>query len=104
VLFGVAGAGAVVGAVFGGQALGAKSDFNKAHTRANADREQRDARISDIALFSALGVAVVGTVLLFVPRSPPDAAGARTTGAGLQGFVAPYVGPTGGGATGVFTF
>lgn len=102
VLLGVAGAGAVVGAVFGVQALGAKSDFNKphAHTVANADREQRDARIADIALFSALGLAVVGTVLLFVPRSPPDTAVA----AGPRGFVAPYVGPTGGGAAGVITF
>jgi tetratricopeptide (TPR) repeat protein len=102
VLFGVAGAGAVVGAAFGVLALGAKSDFNKAHTAANADKEQLDARIADAALFSALGLAVVGTVLLFVPRSSPQTTGAAATGP--RAFVSPYFGPGGGGATGVISF
>jgi hypothetical protein len=97
VLFGVAGAGAAVGAVFGAQALTAKSDFNKSHSLADADKEASRARIADAALFSALGVAVIGTVLLFVPRAPAAAPATR-------GFVTPYVGPNGGGAAGVITF
>src|SRR5581483_970754 len=47
ITLGVGAVGAVVGTVFGVQALGAKSDFDKNPTNSNADRAERDALIAD---------------------------------------------------------
>jgi len=98
VMFGLAGAGAVVGTVFGVMAIQDKSAFDKNPTTPGADRTHRDGVVSDIALASALAFAVTGTVLLVtnLGRRAPDTA--------VRGFVLPYAGPTGGGAIGGLTF
>jgi hypothetical protein len=64
-LLGVAGAGVVVGSVFGIQALGDKSDFNGGEkTNAKADSVEKNALIADMAFGAALTLGVTGIVLL----------------------------------------
>ena len=79
-LLGVAGVGVVLGGIFGGMALSAKSSFN-AHPRGNtsdADKEQLDARVADAAFGVAIAAGVTGIVLLIVNRPAPVAAGAAS--------------------------
>jgi hypothetical protein len=65
VVIGVAGAGAVVGGVFGVKALQGKSDFNKGQkTTEKADQVEKYALIADMALGAAITLGVTGTVLL----------------------------------------
>jgi hypothetical protein len=98
VLFGVAVAGAAVGTAFGVLALQDKSNFNARPTTATANKEQRDALISDVSFATALVTGVVGVVLLATNlKAPAPEAAAR-------GFFTPYAGPTGGGAVGGLRF
>ena len=115
VTLGLAGAGAVVGTIFGISALGAKSDFNApgGATVANADKTDRNALIADMSFAVALTFGVTGAVLLLSNDSPAETK-AATNGAPAarkpvktampRGFVAPYAGPTGGGAAAFMTF
>jgi len=68
VVLGLAGAGAVVGTIFGVKALGEKSDYDNAppqtRTADQADAVERDALIADMALGAALTLGVTGIVLL----------------------------------------
>jgi len=65
VVLGVAGAGAIVGGIFGVKALQGKSDFNNgAKTTDKADQVEKDALIADMALGAAITLGVTGTVLL----------------------------------------
>jgi tetratricopeptide (TPR) repeat protein len=99
---GVAGAGAIVGTVFGVIALGDRSKFDQAPTRANADKTRTMSLVSDIGFGVALVSAVTGVVLLLthvgVQKSP------ATTARRLEPFVAPSVGPHGGGLVGAVRF
>jgi hypothetical protein len=66
VVLGLAGAGAVVGGIFGVKALQEKSDFDSSpqKTADQADSVERDALIADMALGAALTLGVTGVVLL----------------------------------------
>ena len=64
ITLGVGVVGAGIGTVFGIQALGAKSDFDKTPTSDNADRAERDALIADMSFGIALTLGITGIVLL----------------------------------------
>jgi hypothetical protein len=74
VTLGLAGAGAVVGTIFGFQALSAKSDFNSKPTTKNADDAERNALISDMAFGVAVTLGITGTVLLLSNNKKADPA------------------------------
>jgi hypothetical protein len=123
VTLGLAGAGAIVGGIFGGMALGSKGDFDKladsgtATTKQltdKADETDRNALIADMSFAVALTFGVTGAVLLLSDSSP---AAPAKTGAGPKktttkksattlprGFIAPYATPQGAGAAARFTF
>ena len=105
VTLGFAGAGAVVGTIFGVMALGAKSDFDDKPTVDAADKADRNALISDMSYAVAITFGVTGAVLLFSKDSTEETKAANTHKmAPRRAFLAPYAGPTGGGAVGRFTF
>jgi hypothetical protein len=98
VLLGLAGAGGIVGIAFGSMALQDKSTFNKTPTVSGANKEQRDAQITDAALGAGLGLAIVGVVLLVTnPRAPVQSGS-------VPAFITPYAGPTGAGLVGGLRF
>ncbi len=113
VTIGLAGAGAIVGGIFGGMALASKGDFDKTPTVAKADETDRNALIADMSFAVALTFGVTGAVLLLSdsqPASTPAKTGAASQkpakkAAGMpRGFIAPYATPQGGGAAARFTF
>lgn len=105
VTLGFAGAGAVVGTIFGVMALGAKSDFDSMPTTDNADKADRNALISDMSYAVAITFGVTGAVLLFSKDSTEETKAASThKTAPRKAFIAPYAGPTGAGAAAHFTF
>ncbi len=108
VTLGVAGVSAVLGTVFGVQALGAKSDFDDNPTAKNADDVERNALISDMAWGIALTLGITGVVLLTsdepAPAEQVSNKKRRRQVAGGDVLVAPYVTPSGGGAAARVTF
>jgi hypothetical protein len=101
VTLGVAGAGAVVGTIFGLKALSAKSDYDDAPSSDGADDVERNALIADMAFGVAITLGVTGVVLL--TSSDSSAPGADTAKRVLRPRhaklnVAPYVNQYGGGA------
>ncbi len=106
VTLGIAGASLATTATFGIMALVAKNEFRDTPTRELADRAERNALISDMALGITITLGVTGVVLL---TSGPQKAAQAVEAAGrppqagdLQ--VAPYAGLTGGGARARLTF
>jgi hypothetical protein len=74
VVLGVAGAGAIVGSIFGVKALQEKKDFDDGEkTTAKADSVEKNALIADMALGAALTLGVTGTVLLLTNTSSDSA-------------------------------
>ena len=71
VTLGIAGAGAVVGTIFGLQALSSKSDFDDNPTRDAADDTERNALIADMAFGVAITLGVTGIVLLTTDEEAP---------------------------------
>ena len=108
VTLGIAGAGAVVGTIFGIKALGAKSDFNKTPTTDNADKVERNALISDMAFGVAITLGVTGVVLLTSGGEEQPAAKESRLHKHLPKKakldVAPFATPHGGGAAALWTF
>jgi hypothetical protein len=103
VTLGIAGAGAIVGTIFGIQALNAKNDFNKTPTTELADKAERDALICDMAFGVAITLGVTGVVLLTSDDEPAAASTpAPVRAARLQ--LAPYVGKKSGGASAKLDF
>lgn len=103
VTLGIAGAGAIVGTIFGIQALNAKNDFNKTPTTELADKAERDALICDMAFGVAITLGVTGVVLLTSDDEPATASKASAPKAArLQ--LAPYVGKKSGGASAKLDF
>jgi hypothetical protein len=100
VTLGIAGAGVVLGTVFGVMALGAKSDFDDSPTTENADDAERAALIADMSFGVALTFGITGAVLLF-SGGDDDEESAET---GARPVVVPYAGPTGGGVAATWTF
>lgn len=98
VTLGLAGAGAVIGTIFGLSALSAKSDFDKAPTTKGADDAERNALIADMAFGAAVTLGVTGTVLYFNATKKQEPA---KTGAFR---IAPMVTPKTQGAAATFSF
>jgi hypothetical protein len=104
VTLGVAGAGAVLGAVFGVQALGAKSDFDAAPTIDNADKAERSALIADMSFGIALTFGITGTVLLFSDDGESDESAAVPVLVPFASFKDGGAGLKGGGMAATWTF
>jgi hypothetical protein len=74
IVLGVAGAGAIVGTIFGVKALQEEKDFeNGEKTTEKADSVEKNALICDMALGAALTLGVTGTVLLLTNSGGGDA-------------------------------
>jgi hypothetical protein len=108
VTLGIAGAGLITGTIFGLQALSKRSDFDDNPTSEGADDVERNALIADMAFGIAITLGVTGVVLLTSDDAGASAAGqdkaAKRKSPGTQVVVAPYAGPTGGGAAARMTF
>ncbi len=101
----LAGAGAVVGTVFGVLALGSKSDYNKTPTQDLYDKTERNALIADMSYGVAITFGVTGLVLLLSGHDDAPAAQEKKASVPKPGFfMAPWAGPKGGGALGTVTF
>lgn len=107
VTLGIAGAGAVVGTIFGLQALSAKNDFDDTPTRELADDTERNALIADMAFGVAVTLGVTGIVLLTTDDEVPAETATKTkakTPRRAKLELLPYGGPKSGGATARFAF
>jgi len=101
----LAGAGAIVGGVFGGLALKSKSDFEKTPTQDLYDQTERDALIADMSFGVAITFGVTGVVLLLTSNGDEAPAADKDKKAeGPKPFFAPWAGKTGAGAVGGVTF
>ncbi|HEY4158082.1 MAG TPA: PEGA domain-containing protein [Polyangiaceae bacterium] len=108
VTLGIATAGAIVGTIFGVQALQNKSDFDKNPTTKKADDTERSALIADMAFGVAVTLGVTGIVLL---TSGGDDSTAAPKNASLKHLpkkatltLAPYAGPKSAGAAALLNF
>lgn len=106
VTLGLAGAGAVVGTIFGLKAMSAKSDFNDAPTSKGADDVERNALIADMAFGVAITLGVTGFVLLSSDDSGEAKSGQhqRLPQARSKVRVAPFATPHSAGAAAGWTF
>lgn len=101
----LAGAGAVVGAVFGGLALKSKGEFEDTPTQDLYDETTRNALISDMSFGVAITFGVTGVVLLVTSNSSSkDEKAEEKKAEGPKVWAAPWAGPTGAGAVGVVQF
>lgn len=94
----LAGAGAVVGGVFGVLALKSKGEFEDTPTQDLFDETERNALIADMSFGVALTFGVTGLVLLLTDT------GGEAPAEDQKAFVSPFVGPGGAGAVGTFRF
>lgn len=99
----LAGAGLVVGAVFGGLALKSKGEFEDTPTQDLFDETERNALIADMSFGVALTFGVTGVVLLLTDSGGDKPAEPEKKPA-ATGFVVPWAGPHGAGAMGVVNF
>jgi len=103
VVLGVAGAGAIVGGIFGVKALQGKSDFNNGQrTTDKADEVEKNALIADMALGAAITLGVTGTVLLLTSGSSDTRAARGTQRTQFQ--IAPALSPHQAGAAATLRF
>ncbi len=101
----LAGAGVVVGAVFGGLALKSKGEYEDGPTQDLFDETERNALIADMSFGVALTFGVTGLVLLLTDSGGEEPAPAEKPAEKKANlFVAPFAGPSGAGAVGVVTF
>ena len=106
VTLGIAGVGAIVGTIFGLQALSAKSDFEDDPTTSNADDAERNALIADMAFGVTVTLGITGIVLL-TSDEPSEVSAKRQAPAAPRRArvdVTPYVSPKGGGAAARLAF
>lgn len=103
VTLGIAGAGVILGTIFGIQALGAKSDFDDDPTNENADDAERAALIADMSFGVALTFGITGIVLLFTGGDDGGEEEVEEEAAYLPELM-PYGGPKGGGMAATWTF
>jgi hypothetical protein len=104
VTLGIAGAGAIVGSIFGVKALSAKSDFNKAPTTSKADDTERNALISDMAFGVAITLGVTGIVLLTSEDDSAKESAKQLTKSPYKLNFGAYAGKDRGGASARLTF
>jgi len=100
VTLGIAGAGVILGTIFGIQALGAKSKFDDEPTVENADSAERSALIADMSFGVALTFGITGAVLLFSGGDDE----APTEEASAMPELLPMAGPKGGGMAATWKF
>lgn len=106
VTLGIATGGAIVGTIFGVQALQSKSDFDSNPTTKHADDTERNALIADMAFGVAVTLGVTGIVLLTSSddtSTPAKSAKLHTPPKGTF-HVTPYIGRESGGAAARLTF
>ncbi len=96
----LAGAGAVVGGVFGVLALQSKGDFEETPTQDLFDETERNALIADMSFGVALTFGVTGLVLLLTDSGGEE----KPAEPEKKAFVTPFAGPGGAGVVGNFTF
>jgi hypothetical protein len=85
VVLGVAGAGAVVGTIFGVKALQEEKDFeNGEKTTEKADSVEKNALIADMAFGAAITLGVTGIVLLLTNTGSSDSAKAAASKSAFQ--------------------
>lgn len=107
ITLGVAGAGAIVGTVFGVKALKSKSSYNDNPNVSDADDAEKNAIVADMAFGVAITMGITGTVLLLTNRGTSEDKTETTAPATAQKpklYVAPYVGRSAGGAAATLTF
>lgn len=105
ITLGIAGAGAIVGTIFGIKALSSKGDYDDNPTNDTADDVERNALIADMAFGVAITLGVTGIVLLTSGSSDPAADAKRLEKKRWANMrVSPYVSPKGGGAAAMFSF
>lgn len=97
ITLGLAGAGAIVGTVFGVKALSAQKDFEDQPTTKNADNAERNALIADMAFGVAVTLGITGTVLLLTGNKKSDATTSKFR-------IAPILTPQAQGAAATFRF
>jgi hypothetical protein len=103
VVLGVAGAGAIVGGIFGVKALQGKSDFNNGtKTTDKADQVEKDALIADMALGAAITLGVTGTVLLLTSGGSDEKSAHASTRTKFE--LAPVLSPHRAGASATLRF
>jgi hypothetical protein len=103
VTLGIAGASAVVGTIFGIQALQDKGEYDDNPTTSKADDVERNALIADMAFGVTLTLGITGIVLL-VAEDPVPAAPQVGSLAPQRLRVTPYVAPSGAGAAATLLF
>jgi hypothetical protein len=104
-VFGLAGASAVVGTIFGIRALGDKSDFEKTPSDPIADKAERDAIISDIGFGAAITLGLAGLVMATATDQLPAGREKSGTGPARAKFsFSPNWGRSGGGASAEWRF
>jgi hypothetical protein len=103
VTLGIAGASAIVGTIFGIQALNDKSDFEDDPTTAKADDTERNALIADMAFGVTLTLGITGIVLL-VADDPATEQPVVSAPAPQRVQISPFVARSGGGASATLTF
>jgi len=104
ITLGAAGAGLIVGGLFGIKALGDKSDFNDNPTSDNADKAERDALIADMAFGVAITLGVTGTVLLLGNNKPAEPAAALRDRSTKTMQLTPIISPNAAGAAAAWRF
>lgn len=107
VTLGIATGGAIVGTIFGVQALQAKSDYDSNPSTKHADDTERNALIADMAFGVAVTLGVTGIVLLTSsdePAAEPSKAAKLHLPPKGTFRVLPYMGRESGGAAARFTF
>lgn len=104
VTLGIAGAGAVVGTIFGLKALSAKSEFKDHPTTKNADDTERNALIADMAFGVAITLGVTGVVLLTSDDDSSKDSASTTKKSPYRLDFGGYAGKQRGGATARLTF
>jgi hypothetical protein len=76
-MWGVGGASLITGAVFGGLALSAKSDFDKTPTYTDADTVHERSVVADVTLGLGVILVATATIFYFVDGQPPPATTAK---------------------------
>lgn len=112
ITLGLAGAGLVVGTIFGISALSSQSDYEENPTQDSFDSTERNALIADMAFGASIAFGVTGVVLLVTASDdggeaamdPRLKAQQRAAALKKRDFIAPYVTPTGGGAAARMSF
>jgi hypothetical protein len=103
VTLGIAGASAIVGTIFGIQALGDKQNFDDAPSTARADETERNALIADMAFGVTLTLGITGVVLL-VAQDPVPVQPVVSSPRPERMRFTPYVAKTGAGAAATLAF